>query len=196
MRLCCCVVCVCCGGGGVCVCGGGGGVQRFGLHVCWVPLAGVTALGTCANAAGLIAPHACCAHHLPCLPPPQSVAVPLNWQSSGGPAAIKRYVAELQDVGEQVCQCVRVRACVCVCVCRAAPPAGTCTFAAPASAGTAASVPSGRRTRCHTRTRPTHERTNRPPPHALSRLALRRPRPSWSTRWPRQLRAPRGCGTC
>lgn len=31
----------------------------------------------------------------------QNIAVPLNWQASGGPAALKRYVAELTAVGEQ-----------------------------------------------------------------------------------------------
>ena len=32
----------------------------------------------------------------------QNIAVPLDWEKAGGVAAVKRYVAQLQDVGTQV----------------------------------------------------------------------------------------------
>jgi hypothetical protein len=42
----------------------------------------------------------CCA--MLCSLPPQNVSVPLSWEKAGGVAAVKRYVAQLQDVGAQV----------------------------------------------------------------------------------------------
>jgi hypothetical protein len=44
----------------------------------------------------------CCACVCNCVCPVQNIAVPLDWEKAGGVAAVKRYVAQLQDVGTQV----------------------------------------------------------------------------------------------
>jgi hypothetical protein len=44
----------------------------------------------------------CCACVRNCVCLVQNIAVPLDWEKAGGVAAVKRYVAQLQDVGTQV----------------------------------------------------------------------------------------------